>query len=1362
VNDAALDTAPSGRNTIRAGADVGGTFTDVVALTPDGQLRFRKVLSTPPNYDRAVVGGLQALQDLVDPGWRLHHVIHGTTVATNAVLERRGGKTALVTTSGFRDVLELRRVRVPCLYDPFWVKPPPLIERALRFEVNERVMADGTVLSELDADEVRGVAARLRDAAIESVAVCFLHAHRHPAHEQLAGEILRGELPNVPVSLSHEVIREQQEYERSAATAVNAYVRPLMETYVTSIADGMRQLGIGGDLTLMQSAGGVMPAADAAERPVYVLESGPAAGVVAASALARRHGVDNAIAFDMGGTTAKASLIEGGRVVWSREYEVGGSLSSSQFLRGEGEMLRVPTLDIAEVGAGGGSIAWLDAADGLHVGPKSAGADPGPACYGRGGELPTVTDANVILGYIPPGRLADGSLTVTVDLAGEAIDPVAGRLGLTRQEAAQGIHELANATMMRALRAVSSERGRDPRDFALIAYGGSGPIHAAGLAAELGITQVLVPPIAGGFSATGLLSARTEFHDVRYCRVDARSDSAPELRALEDEMRAALHDSLHHDIGVTWHRSADVRYGGQSWDIEIDLPGESITSEALGALAARFEREHERVYGVREDEDAPIEIRALRLAVLGAESASAHSAVPIASPPTAVHRQARAVDFRDSNGIVTAPVITRTAVADTDILGPLLVDEYDTTVVIPPRWRAKRATDGTLVLTNPTQELDGSLAAATALRGVTTEELDGSLAAATALRGVTRAIISNALSSAADEMAMTIFRTARSTIVRDCMDFSASLCSPTGEIVAQAVTLPVHLGAAPRAIERLIEEYGSEMRPDDIFIMNDPFDGGMHTPDIFIIKPIFDDAVLLGYAVTTAHHADVGGRVVGTASCDNTDVFQEGLRIPWMRLYDAGVPVEYVFKFLRANVHLPDITLGDIRAQIAGCTIGERALVKLSHRYGGERLRSIMEDLLDYTEELVRYEIAQWPDGEAVFTDYLDSDGIDLHDVDITARVRIHGDGLTVDLSDSAPMVRGALNCTKSSAEAAAYHAVMAAVPCDLPMTAGAFRPVNIVTKPGTVTHVIMPGASSMRGVTTFRVLDAINGALAQLVPDRIPAASEGGNSLAVFACRDQTSHESLFYELVVGTWGARPSGDGNDGLSNPCSVAANIPVEVAEADFPILIDRYGFVPDSGGAGRFRGGLAVERRWRLLADDATLLVRSDRQVHRPYGLEGGSSGAASANSIVSGAEETSLPPMFSTILSAGMQYHHRMAGGGGWGDPLQRDPLAVASDVRNGKVTHGRALDEYGVVLDEDGVLDRAATVEARAARRSAVDNYPSSGKDGVDHSAPHREDPTRATPVSAAADLGRSGRPPLSEQRSAGLQGSVGSDDDH
>lgn len=1267
----------------RIGADVGGTFTDVIAHAPDGTLTFRKVLSTPPQYDQAVVEGVRELVAILAADGvnaPVSEVVHATTVATNAVLERRGAATALVTTLGFRDVLELRRVRMPRLYDLFWDKPEPLVPRELRFEIAERLRADGTVLVELSERDVCETARRIRAAGVQTVAVCLLHAHRHPRHEQRVGEILRAELPGVAVSLSCEVIREQQEYERTAATCVNAYVRPLMEDYLQSIRAGMDELGLRCPLTIMQSSGGVMDAGDAAGRPVYVLESGPAAGVVAALGLSRRRGIDNAIAFDMGGTTAKASLIEDGRVAWSREYEVGAALSAgSRLLRGEGDLIRVPSLDIAEVGAGGGSLAWLDSAGGLHVGPRSAGAAPGPACYGRGGEQATVTDANVVLGYVPTGRLADGDLSVSMELAEKAVGRIAEDLGCDVLEAGRGIHELASAAMMRALRSVSSERGRDPAEFALVAYGGSGPVHAAGLAEELDISTVLVPPLAGGFSAVGLLFARPEFHDVRFCRVDARSEDVGLLRELDAEMKAVLLQRGSDRPGSEWQRAADVRYRGQSWDIEIDVPGDEIDAATLAEVVERFEAEHERTYGVRQDPGTAVEIRALRLAFLGPEPE-----VPVMRPGSEMTDQAppRQTDFRDGRGRVEVEVKRRSELRGEPVGGPLLIDEYDTTVVVPPGWTVACEEDGTLVLARQVRAEQGG--------------------SAEHVEAVKHGIVANALAATADEMATTIFRTAHSTIVRDAMDFSAAVCSPTGETVAQAVTIPLHLGSIPTAVDALLAEFGGQMEAGDVFIMNDPFAGGMHTPDVFVVKPAFTGERLVGYAVCTAHHADVGGRLPGSASCDNTDIFQEGLRMPWMRLYAAGEPVEAVFKMIGANVRIPQMTFGDIRAQVAACTVAERSLIVLAERYSPDGLAGIMAALIDHTERLVRDEISRWPDGEASFTDYLDSDGIAMRDVAISVRFTIAGDGVTADFSDSAPMVQGALNATRSFTKASAYHAVMSALTADIPNTAGAFRPIKVVTKPGTVTHVVMPGASSMRGVTGFRIFDALNGALAQLIPHRIPAAGEGGNTLAIYSSIGADGETFIFYELLVGTWGARPTSDGNDGLSNPCATGANIPVEVAEADFPVLVERYGLVRDTGGPGCFRGGLAIERAWRSLTDHTTLQVRSDRQKHRPYGLFGGHPGAPSKNLLVVDGSERSEPPMFSTTLSAGAFFHHRMAGGGGWGDPLARDPQRVAADVVADKVSAEAARTLYGVVVAADGAVDFEATSAQRDLLRRA------------------------------------------------------------
>ncbi len=677
----------------RIGCDVGGTFTDVILHGADGRVRVHKLLSTPPTYDRAVVEAVTGLAN----DTAVDEVVHGTTVATNAVLQRLGAETALLTTEGFRDVLELRRLRVPHMYDLFWRKPPPLVERRLRFEVSERMAADGTVVRPLVEGEVRAVAARLRELGIGSVAVCFLHSYLYPEHELAAGRILAAELPGATISCSSEILREQREYERSATTVVNAYVRPLMSSYIDRIRTGLDEIGLErAPLSIMQSSGGVMTSEDAKLRPVFALESGPAAGVVAALGMAERLGIENAIAFDMGGTTAKASLIENGVIARGREYEAGGSLSiGSRLIRGAGELLRIPTIDIAEVGAGGGSIAWLDPAGGLQVGPRSAGADPGPACYGRGGVEPTVTDANVVLGFMPSGRVADGQITIDRGLAEAAVARVAEPLRLSIAAAADGIHRIANARMTRALRSVSSEKGRDPRDFAIIAYGGSGPVHAGGLADDLGVTTIVVPAVAGLFSAVGLLFARPEFHEVRACHLDVDAVDPAVVSDLLDEMESVLQGAFAGRETPQLVRSADLRYGGQSWEIEVELPAGTVDGDLLSTLRSRFEDEHELLYGVRGMPGSPVQVRAVRLAALGSSSATPSFEVAASLAPD--RNATRRIWLGGETA--EAPVRSRASIGAQGSPGPLLVDEYDTTVVVPAGWGVRRhEATGTLVL----------------------------------------------------------------------------------------------------------------------------------------------------------------------------------------------------------------------------------------------------------------------------------------------------------------------------------------------------------------------------------------------------------------------------------------------------------------------------------------------------------------------------------------------------------------------------------------------------------------------------------------------------------------------------------------
>ena len=683
---------------VRIGADVGGTFTDVVLTDGAGRIWTHKLPSTPPDFEQAALQGIRRTLSLAGvAGGAVGLVSHGTTVATNAVLEGRGARTALITTTGFRDVLELRRIRAPQLYDLFFSKPPALIERRLRFEIGERVTAFGEVLRGVREEELQHIAASLVRERVESVAVCLLHAYAYPEHERVVGEFLRSaflrrELPHLQVSLSCDILPERREYERTATTAVNAYVRPTMAAYLLAMRRGLDELGIGAPLLIMQSSGGLASEAHTARRPVFMLESGPAAGVLAANLTARRLGVANIVTLDMGGTTAKASLVEGGRVSYSAQYEVGASLSTgSRLVGGGGELIRAPTIDIAEVGAGGGSVAYVDTAGGLRVGPRSAGARPGPACYRRGGSEPTLTDANVVLGYIRPGPLADGDVVVDAELARRSVaDHIAAPLGLDLLAAAFGIHQIANATTMRALRQVSTERGRDPREFTLVAFGGAGPIHAAGLASELAIRSVVIPPLPGLFSAMGLLFSGIEHHAVRSCLLSRQELSADALEAVQAELRRDLLHTFaeegHTEDDVALRYSADVRFRGQTSEINVPVASGSWGPAELAALQEAFADEHERLYGHRSDPDNPVEVVAMRAIGRAGVAEMSDRLRPAAA--TAGESRDRSAWFGPSAGSIDTPVCRREDLKH-GARGPLLIDEYDTTIVVPPGLRAR-------------------------------------------------------------------------------------------------------------------------------------------------------------------------------------------------------------------------------------------------------------------------------------------------------------------------------------------------------------------------------------------------------------------------------------------------------------------------------------------------------------------------------------------------------------------------------------------------------------------------------------------------------------------------------------------------
>lgn len=685
---------------LRVGADIGGTFTDIVWLAPDGEFRAAKLLSTPDDFGRAILDGLGELlaRGGTAPG-AVGEIVHGTTVATNAILEQKGAQVGLLTTSGFRDVLEIRRVRLPVLYDIQWRKPDPLVRRERRLEVDERIGPGGEVRRALDADSARAAIARLKALGCESIAVCFLHSYANAEHERAVGELASGEFPFV--SLSCDVLPELKEYERTATTVVDAYVKPVVSRYLGNLRAHLDAAGIRAPLLVMQSNGGIFSDRAAAESPVRMIESGPAAGVIAAAAAGRAAGLENLITFDMGGTTAKASIVERGAITLSSEYEVGGGMhQGSRLIKGGGHLIRIPAIDVAEVGAGGGSLAWIDAGGVLRVGPDSAGAVPGPACYARGGERPTVTDANLLLGYLNPGYLLGGELKLDAARAERALrERVAVPLGLELLEAAYGVHRIANAAMQRAIRSVSIERGRDPRDFTLVAFGGSGPVHAAGLAEALDISRVLVPPHPGLFSAIGLLASDVERLYTRSLLRDLAKADLDAAEAVLCEMEARAMRELGSEgfdaASVQLERFAELRYRKQISELLLPLPSRALEADDRERLAEALHAEHATTYGYAM-RDERIEIVSLKV-----KARALREATPPAwdrmngAARTGADRHAY---FGGDRGSLPARVLGRGALREEPLPGPLIIEEYDSTTVVPPGWSARRGAHGFLYL----------------------------------------------------------------------------------------------------------------------------------------------------------------------------------------------------------------------------------------------------------------------------------------------------------------------------------------------------------------------------------------------------------------------------------------------------------------------------------------------------------------------------------------------------------------------------------------------------------------------------------------------------------------------------------------
>ena len=1152
----------------RIGFDIGGTFTDFILLdTEANAIRLHKCLTTP---DDPSVGALAGLAELVaGAGIGLGDVgdiVHGTTLVTNALIERRGARLGLITTQGFRDILEMGTEQRYDIYDLFLQYPEPLVPRRRRLEVPERMDRDGNTVVPLDLDAVRAAARQLAADGVEAIAIGFLHAYRNSAHERAAAAAVREILPDVALSLSSEVVAELWEYQRLTTTCANAFVQPLMDRYVQRLERELWISGFRGELYLMHSAGGLVSPATARAFPIRLLESGPAGGGLATAFFGALAGKPDVISFDMGGTTAKACLIEDGRAATAAEME---AARVHRFKKGSGLPIKAPVIDMIEIGAGGGSIASIDEVGLLRVGPHSAGADPGPACYGRGGTRATVTDANLLLGYYDPGFFLGGRMALDLQAATDAMAALGTQLKLSPIETAWGIHRVVTESMAAAARIHIVEKGRDPRRYAMVGFGGAGPAHAVGVARTLGVTEVLIPPASGAASALGFLAAPLSFeqvrsHPVRLDQANAAAAINMVVGELQQDVAARLVEAGVATSDVVVERSADMRLFGQLHEISVPLPAGAIDDAAMVAIAARFAAAYtERYTSVYAG--VAIQLVSVRVRARGPipELSLAQAGLPAGA---AAHKGTRRAYFE--GGFVETPVYDRYALATgAEIAGPAIIEEREATTIIGPGDRLVVDSAGTM-------RIAVAVAPATAAR-ITPETNIADAMALIESDPVSLEIMWARLVTVVEEMWHTIVRTAFSLIVSEAQDFACDLLDPDGESLAHSPrAMPVFNLTVPIAVKALLKKYPpATLRPGDVLITNDPWLCAGHLFDIAVVTPVFHNGTLVALTATVGHVGDIGGT---KDSLRAREIYDEGLQIPPMMLFRAGVPNDDLFTLIGENVRKSEEVLGDIHAFVAANQLGAERLTQFITDYGMHDLRALAAVVQNRSEAAMRAAIRRLPNGEYKSEAWNNPLGTKLN---YPLKVTVSDEDITLDFAGAPPQQpMGGLNCTFTYTAAHATYPMKCLLSPEVRSNAGCYRPFTVLAPEGSILNCTKPASVNLRTRIGWYIAPNIFRALAPAAPAQVQAVTGLPHAINIYG-RDRHNRIYADHFFTGGGQGGSAHGDGKSALLYPTS-ASNTSIELMETRAPILVVEKSLVTDSGGPGQRRGGLGVRTKLR--------------------------------------------------------------------------------------------------------------------------------------------------------------------------------------
>ncbi|WP_323039245.1 hydantoinase B/oxoprolinase family protein [Gemmobacter sp.] len=1261
-------------NRWRVGFDIGGTFTDFILYdAAEGQVTLHKHLTTP--HDPSV-GALKGLAELLALRGLNHadvsEMVHGTTLVTNAVIERKGAKLGLITTKGFRDILEMGTEQRYDIYDLFVQFPEPLASRDLRLEVTERIDANGRVLTALDEDAVRAAARAMLDAGCEAVAVVFLHSYANAAHEQRAAEILRSEFPELAVSISSEVVAELGEYQRTVTTCANAYVQPLMGRYLRKLENSLRGAGFAGPLRLMHSAGGLVSLESARALPIRLLESGPAGGGLATALFAEGAGRKDVISFDMGGTTAKACMIENGHIEISPMME---AARVHRFTKGSGLPIKAPVIEMIEIGAGGGSVAQIDSVGLLKVGPESASSDPGPACYGMGGHEATVTDANLVLGYYDPGFFLGGRMKLDLPAAREAIGRLGAPLGLGVAETALGIHKVVVENMAAAARVHLVERGNDPRHYAMVGFGGAGPAHAADVARAMGITTVIIPPASGAASALGFLAAPLSHDAARSMRIalaEGMETAAVNtlLEALEAEGRRHLAEAGVKPADMTVVRTADMRLVGQMHEISVPLPAGAIGAETLPAIREGFTRVYAARY-TQPFEGARIEAVNFRVRVAGpVPKLSLSGAVGGADPSSRIkgHRQA----WFDGADDVSTPVYDRYALEAGDTIpGPAIVEEREATTIIAP---------GDSILVDGGLNLVITVAAPQAAEVKVSETMDRAAAVAR-IQGdpIGLEIMWSRLVNVVEEMWLTVCRTAFSLVIAEAQDFACELLDPTGETLAHSPrAMPVFNLTLPRAVKALLERYPADtLKPGDVLITNDPWLCAGHLFDIAIVTPAFHNGRLVGLMGTVGHVSDIGGT---KDSLKAREIYEEGLQIPPMKLCHAGEVNESLKALIHANVRGGEQVWGDIMSFVAANAIGADRLAAFMDDYGMRDLGALAEVVQGLSEKAMRDAIRALPNGDYRATISNNPLGTRL---DYPVKITVTDDAMEIDFDGAPPqLAQGGLNSTMNYTAAHATYPLKCMLTPAVRGNAGCYRPFTVKAPEGSILNCVYPASVNIRTRTGWYLAPNIFTALAGAAPAQVQAFT----GLAVASTVYGQDSGGVFYSDMLfcgGGQGGSAGGDGHSALLWPTS-AANTSIELMESRAPVLVEEKTYLTDSAGPGRHRGGFGQRVTYRKRDDDGQTMLVSvyPEGVNNPIpGLFGGQPGMGARGRVLDADGNVLIDcgtGRLVELTSPDQRVEMVLAGGAGYGLPAERDPAAVARDVALGLISPEHAAQHYG------------------------------------------------------------------------------------